>query len=71
MYIVVNQYYFPIAPIVIDKLLSYTFTLCNKSFKLNCNKYVLRPTVNKLSLKILLDYTYSEHSLNYGRINYY
>lgn len=53
MYTVVNQYYFPIASAIIDKILGYTFKLCNKSFKLNCNKYLLRPTVNKLFFKIL------------------
>lgn len=64
MYVVVKQYYFPIAYAIIYKLLGYTFKLCNKSFKLNCYKDVLRPTANKLYLKILLDDTSSDHSLS-------
>lgn len=62
MYVVVKQYYFSIASAIIHRLLGCTFKLCNKSFKLNYYKYVLRPTGNKLSLKILLDYISSDYS---------
>ena len=47
----VNQYYFLTASGIIDKKDVYTFKLCNKLCKLKCNKYVLKPTSNKLSLK--------------------
>lgn len=63
----VNQYYFLTASGIIDKKHVYTFKLCNKLCKLKCNKYVLKPTSNKLSLKFLFDDTSSDHSLSYSR----
>lgn len=67
--IMVNQYYFLTASGIIDKKHVYTCKLCNKLCKLKCNKYVLKPTSNKLSLKFLFDDTSSDHSLSYSRNN--